>query len=85
MAQQEGCSVWFDREQKDLFQLILPLRPREKINKTDALLAHHNYTADCCHKCDPIELTKAKIRQLVHESNVTVDMNLQKLLQVTKN
>ena len=49
MARQEGGSVWFDHEQKDLFQLILPLKPREKINKTDAVVAHHGYRADCCH------------------------------------
>lgn len=84
MALQEGCIAWCDHKQKDLYQLILPLKPKEKINKTDALLAHQGYTADCHHKCEPIELAQAKITKLVHESNVTADMNLQKLLKVTK-
>jgi hypothetical protein len=78
MAWQEGCCALCDHKQKDLYQLILPLKPREKINKTNALLAHYSYTADCCHMWDlnPTELTWAKIMKLVHESNVTADMNL---------
>jgi len=40
MAPQEGCIVWCDHKQKDLYQLILLLKPKEKVNKTDALLAH---------------------------------------------
>lgn len=82
MALQEGCIAWCDHKQKDLYQLILPLKTREKINKTDALLAHHGYSADCCHMCDlnPTELAQPKIMKLVHESNVTADISLQKLL-----
>jgi hypothetical protein len=86
MALQEGCIAWCDHKQRDLYQLILPLKPREKIDKTDALLAHYGYTADYRHTCDlnPIELALAKIMKLVHESNVTAHVKLQKLLQVTK-
>ena len=77
MALQEGCIVWCDHKKKDLYQLILPLKPKEKINKTDALLAHlltHVW---------PNRTHTGKIMKLVHESNVTADMNLQKL-HVTK-
>jgi hypothetical protein len=71
----------------ELYNLILPLKPKEKIYKIDHILKTYGHAVvrQPPYMCDlnPIELAWAKIERIVRENIVTGDLSLQKL-QVTK-
>lgn len=71
----------------DLYNQILSLKPKEKVFKIDSILSGHGHSVVRLppYMCDlnPIELAWAKIKRIVREHNVTADLSLAKLLEVT--
>jgi transposase len=70
-----------------LYDLILTRKPKEKTFKTDHLLNAHGHTVVRFppNMCDlsPIELAWYKVKNYVRENNVTGDLSLKRLLDLT--
>jgi transposase len=73
---------------QELFSLVAANKPREKTYRIDAMLASFGHTVLRFppYRCDltPIELAWAKVKRLVWLNNVTGDLSLQSLVDLTK-
>jgi transposase len=70
-----------------LHDLILTKKPKEKNSKTDQLLNAHGHTVVTLspYMCDlsPTELARSKVKNYVRENNVTGDLSLKRLMDLT--
>lgn len=73
----------------ELFELIQKYKNREKKSRFDEMLRFHGHTVLRLppYMCElkAIELTLAKIKRTVRDNNITGDLSLTKLQEVTKN
>jgi hypothetical protein len=80
-----NCSVTMCKDSP--YRLIVLLKPKKKAFEIDSILSEYGHTAVQLppYMCNlnPIELTRAIIKRIVREHSVTVDLSLQKLLQMT--
>lgn len=78
-----------DLKKFDLLELIEKHKQPEKVYRIDQVLKAHGHTVVRLppYMCDlnPIELAWAKVKRIVREQNITGDLSLKKLEEVTTN
>jgi transposase len=84
----KGISCAEKMRKQELFSLIAANKPREKTYRVDSMLASFDNTVlrPAPYMCDlsPIELAWANVKRLVRLNNLTGDLSLQSLMDLTK-